>query len=168
MRSDRVGRQTKWDGRFLRLAELIAEWSLDPSTQVGAVIVDPDRRVVSLGYNGLPHGVADTFERLHNRDLKYKLMVHAERNAIIFAQRSLRGCCLYTWPFMPCVPCAGMIIQAGITRVVAPASDNPRWQSDFVLSRVLFREAGVKLDVHDTTLPPPRLSWFRRLWMRLS
>jgi dCMP deaminase len=135
----------KWDKRFLELAKHIASWSKDPSTQAGAVIVDDKRRVVSVGFNGLARGVEDLEERLHDRNLKYKMFVHCERNAIIFARQSLENCILYTWPFMPCGACAGMVIQAGINRVVAPHSENPRWQEDFALAREQFKEAGVDL-----------------------
>jgi dCMP deaminase len=112
---------------------------------VGAVIVDQERRIVSTGYNGLPRGVEDSEERLNNRDLKYKMIVHGERNALLFAQRSVKDCVLYTWPFMPCAACASMVIQSGINRVVAPISDNPRWAEEFKLSEQLFNEAGVEL-----------------------
>lgn len=135
----------KWDRRFLQLAQFISTWSKDPSTKVGAVITDPKSRVVSVGYNGLPQGVEDTDERLNNRELKYKLIVHGERNALLFASRSVENCTLYTWPFMPCATCASMIIQSGISRVVAPYSDNPRWADDFRLTEQLFSEAGVEL-----------------------
>lgn len=145
MRRKTVKDVKKWDRRFLEMAEFVSCWSKDPSTKVGAVITDEKNRVVSIGYNGLPQGVEDTDERLNNRELKYKLIVHGERNAILFAGRSVEGCTLYTWPFMPCATCAGMVIQAGIQRVVAPYSDNPRWQEDFKLTEQLFSEAGVML-----------------------
>lgn len=135
----------KWDRRFLELAEHIASWSKDPSTQTGAVIVAPDRRIVSVGFNGLPRGVRDTTARLYDRELKYKIIVHCERNAMLFARESLHGCTLYTWPLMSCSVCAAMVIQTGITRHVAPYSDNPRWQESFALTRELMREAGVKI-----------------------
>jgi dCMP deaminase len=138
-------RTEKWDRRFLKLAEFIAQWSKDPSTKTGAVIVDPNNRVVSVGYNGFPKGVIDLSERLENREVKYKLIVHCERNAILFAQRSVEGCRLYTWPFMSCSTCAGTVIQAGIVEAVAPVSDNPRWVDDFKLSKTMFDEAGVIL-----------------------
>jgi dCMP deaminase len=142
----------KWDYRFLQLAKHISEWSLDPSTKVGAVIIDQNKRIISLGYNGFPQGVEDRHDRLHNRDIKYKMVVHAERNAIIFAQRSLQNCILYTWPMMSCGPCAAMIIQAGIKRVVAPINDNPRWQDDFNLAKEMFYEAGVEVDLVDNLM----------------
>lgn len=135
----------KWDMRFIELARHVSTWSRDPSTQTGAVIVDQDKRVVSLGYNGLARGVGDWPERLENRELKYKMIVHCERNAIIFARQDLRGCTLYTWPFMSCTACAAMVIQTGIIEVVAPVSDNPRWVDDFRLSQQMFLEAGVSV-----------------------
>lgn len=138
--------QQKWDNRFLEMAKLVASWSKDPSTQTGAVITDSMNRVVSVGYNGFARGVNDSAERLRDRDLKYKLIVHCERNAVIFAGRDLQGCTLYTWPFMSCAPCAAMMINAGITRCVAPVSDNPRWQADFALTRQILSEAAVRLD----------------------
>lgn len=136
-------RQEKWDQRYLELAELVSTWSKDPSTKTGAVIVSPENFVVSLGYNGFPRGVEDSLERLDNRELKYKMIVHCERNAIIAAKRDLKGCTLYTYPFMSCAPCAGMVIQSGISRCVAPYNDNPRWQEDFKLTQQMFREANV-------------------------
>lgn len=131
----------KWDLRFLEMAKLVSAWSKDPSTQTGAVIVDEDRRVVSVGYNGFARGVEDTPERWNNRDIKYQMVVHCERNAMLFARQDMRGCTLYTWPFMSCSVCAGMVVQAGITRVVAPFSDNPRWVDSFKLSHAQFAEA---------------------------
>lgn len=138
-----------WHKYFIGLARYISTASKDPSTQTGAVIVDPDYRVVSMGYNGLPRGVEDTDERLNNRELKYKIIVHCERNAMLFARQDLRGCRLYTWPFMSCAACASMVIQSGITEVVAPRSNNPRWIEDFNLSTELFGEAGVSMTLLD-------------------
>lgn len=137
----------KWDMRFLEMAKLVSTWSKDPSTQTGAVIVDSKGSIVSLGYNGFARGVEDTPERWNDRDTKYKMVVHCERNAIIFAKKDLTGCTLYTWPFMSCSPCAGMVIQAGIVRVVAPENDNPRWQADFELAKQQFAEAKVIVDL---------------------
>ena len=136
---------TDWNQRFLSLAEHIAQWSKDPSTQVGAVIVDPCRRIVSTGYNGLPQGVDDTDNRLHTREIKYEMIVHGEINAILFAKQDLLGSTLYTWPFMPCSRCASIVIQSGIKTVVAPLNDSPRWKDSFQLSQTMFAEAGVRL-----------------------
>jgi len=137
----------KWDHRFVSLAQFIAKWSKDPSTQTGAVITH-GKRVVSIGFNGLPPGIEDTHERLHNRELKYKIIMHCERNAMLYARESLHGATLYTWPFMSCSTCASMVITAGIKRHVAPAipADKlERWKEDMDLSMELFGEAGVEV-----------------------
>ena len=134
----------KWDLRFLEMARNAASWSKDPSTKVGAIIVDDDKRVISVGYNGFPKGVTDD-ERLDDREEKYKMIVHAERNALLFAHKDVKNCSIYTYPFMPCSVCAGMIIQAGIKRVVTVKNNNARWQKDFVVSRQMFKEAEVDL-----------------------
>jgi dCMP deaminase len=140
--------QEKWDRRFLGLARLVASWSKDPSTQTGAVIVDGKRRVVSVGYNGFPAGVDDDPARYADRETKYRLIIHCERNALLFAARPLDGCTLYTVPFMSCAPCAALVIQAGITRCVAPVLPPrlvERWGAETDLAAGLFREAGVEL-----------------------
>jgi dCMP deaminase len=144
-----MDRQEKWDRRFVELSKFVAQWSKDPSTQTGSVITDANRRVISVGYNGLAQGVEDLPERLNNREIKYKIIVHCERNALLFANRSVEGCTLYTWPFMSCSTCASMVIQAGIKRVVAPWSDNERWIAEFELSKQMFKEAGVEVCLLD-------------------
>ena len=136
---------THWDERFLGLAKYIASWSKDPSTKVGSVIVDGNNRIISTGFNGLPSGVSDTMARLDNRELKYQMVVHAERNAIIDARQSLSGYKIYVWPMMPCSVCAAMIIQTGINEVIAPLSDNPRWVDSFKLTVEMFNEANINL-----------------------
>lgn len=143
---------TKWDQRFLSLARFIASWSKDPSSKVGAVIVDRDNRIISTGYNGFAIGVNDSPARLADRETKYKFVIHAEPNAIMFAKRDLKDCTIYTWPFAPCVRCAPLIIQTGITRVVCPPA-NPRWKGDWLedtqLVRQMFDEAKVGLNFKD-------------------
>jgi dCMP deaminase len=137
-----------WDIRFLGLAKLISSWSKDPSTKVGAVIVDSNHRVVSLGYNGFPVGIEDD-ERLKDRETKYKIVLHAESNAIMFANTSLNNCTIYTYPFQPCSSCAGLIIQSGIKKIVCPNSSIARWKENFELSSKLFREANISITYYD-------------------
>jgi dCMP deaminase len=137
----------KWDNRFLELADRIGAWSKDPSTRVGAVIVRPDRTLVSVGYNGFPRGVVDTDERYKNREVKYQLVVHAEINAIITAKEPLDGYTLYVSPLHPCPQCAAAIIQTGIKRVVSRESGRGDWKERLKLSQAMFNEAGVKLEV---------------------
>lgn len=148
---DAEASQTRWDQDYLALAKWWAlRRSKDPSTKTGAVITAPDNSLVSLGYNGFARGVKDLPERYADRDLKYKLVEHCERNAIILARRDLRGCTLYTWPFMSCSVCSHAVIQAGIVRCVAPplpAYLQERWSEDIELAKLQFREAGVQLDI---------------------
>ncbi len=142
-------RDTKWDKFFIGLAEYVSSASKDPSTKVGAVIVDDDRRIVSIGFNGFPKGVEDLKSRYDERELKYKFIVHAERNALLFANKSTKGCTIYTFPFMPCSACAGMIIQAGIKHVISFYKQESRWLEDFKISSLMFKEAQVKLTLYE-------------------
>lgn len=136
-----------WDTRFLDLAEHISKWSKDPSTKVGAVIVDSQRRIVSTGYNGFSVGVMDSYDRLTDRDTKYEMIIHAEANAILFAHQRMNGMTLYTTPFQPCSRCASLIIQSGISRVISYEIEESknRWVDSFKLAKELFDEAGVEL-----------------------
>lgn len=136
----------KWDKRFLEIAWVIAQWSKDPSTKVGAVIVDPKRHIVSTGYNGFPRKIADDL-RLEHRETKYDMIIHGEINAILHAKRDLTGCTLYTVPFMPCSRCAAIVIETGITRIVAPNEVPDRWKDSFLISKALFDEANVDVDL---------------------
>ena len=147
----------KWDRRFLDLAEYISRWSKDPSTKIGAVIVRPDKTIASVGYNGFPRGVADADYRLKDRELKYKLVVHAEVNAVLNAPGDLLGCTLYCWPMMQpyaptCNECAKVVIQSGIRRVVggpvlAEHAAEDRWGDPCRIARDMYLEAGVIVDM---------------------
>ena len=131
----------------LGMAKHVALLSKDPSTKVGAVIFDPKRRLVSAGYNGFARGVADHPTRLHDRDTKYKLVLHAEKNAIMFATAPLDACTLVvTHPC--CAQCAALTIQAGIKHVVWPKPGKDfmdRWAEDYAFAVAQFGEAGVKV-----------------------
>lgn len=131
----------------IEMAHHVATLSKDPSTKVGAVLFDEKRRIVSAGYNGFARGVADTDERLSNRDVKYRLVLHAEKNAILFATGPTHGCTMVvTHPC--CAQCAALIIQAGVAHVMWPkpaAEFEDRWRQDLVLTREQFTEAGVSI-----------------------
>lgn len=135
-----------WDKRYLDMAQHISLWSKDPSTKVGAVIVDKDFRPVSFGVNGLPQKIKEEAILLDDRETKYKTIIHAEVNAILFAKTDLSNCTIYTWPFQPCSRCASVIIQSGITRIVTCKSDNERWKDDFDLSLNLLNQANIVVD----------------------
>lgn len=144
-RGDRIVHLNKWDTRFVEMADLVATWSKDPDRRVGSVIVSDDMRKISVGFNGFPRGIADTEERLSDRDIKLKLMVHAERNALDNADFPLSGCTIYVTTF-PCAECAKGIIQKGIRRVVAPIPDysNIRWGNEWLSACRLLHEAKVE------------------------
>jgi len=140
--------QADWDLRFLLLARHVSTWSKDPSTQCGAVITQ-GKRIRSLGFNGFPQGISDAPEDYTDRDLKYAQVVHAEANALLFADGNTEGCTVYVWPFQPCSTCAAMLIQARITRVVTLVPDEERlkrWEDSFKVSARMFDQAGVSLD----------------------
>lgn len=140
-----------WDRRFISLAEEVAGWSKDPSTKVGAVLVNDNNIVVGMGYNGFPRGVIDSDERLQNRELKYKMVVHAEVNAILSAGTLSRGCRLYVHPafFTPCIcnECCKVAIQAGVKEIIGrtPQYDErmARWKDSIEISKMMCDEAGV-------------------------
>lgn len=139
---------SKWDHRFLRIAEEVRLWSKDPGTKVGCVLVQ-DRRILSTGYNGFPMTISDDLERYIDRDFKLSITVHAEKNAILNAAKNgtkVEGSTLYV-TFPPCSQCASAVIQAGVAQVVCPdpATAPERWRSNFIAANNLFYEAGVKV-----------------------
>ncbi len=140
--------QDKWDLRFLELADHIAQWSKDPRTKVGAVIVDAKKRVVSIGYNGFPRGVDDTPARYEDRPTKHLFVAHAERNALDNAPLMVDGCTIYV-PLLPCNECAKSIIQKGITRVVTYKVKRDGTGFNWDITLKMFKEAGITLDLID-------------------
>jgi len=158
MVKERMARVEKWDRRFLELAKLVSTWSKDPSTQVGAVLVNPLNQVVGLGYNGFPRGVEDTDERLNNRELKYPMVVHAEVNAIVQAGHEARGSLLYVYPsfMLPpiCADCAGVAIQAGVVGIVGYNPDPEdervkRWADSISVAADMWDEANLTITSYD-------------------
>lgn len=137
-----------WDAWFLALAAHVATASKDPSTQCGAVIVRPDRTIAGVGFNGFPRGIRDD-ARLHDRETKYGLVIHAEMNALLHLREPARGCMIYTHPIAPCIRCAVHLVQAGIVRVVAPYIHERHRGCDAV-----FVEAGVEFVMMDQPAEP--------------
>lgn len=136
-----------WDEYFMGLAHLSRFRSKDPNTKVGAAIVDNDHKVVSIGYNGFPRGIADT-ELPWAREgsflqTKYAYVVHAELNAILNSPRSVDGTTIYVSLF-PCNECAKAIIQSGIKRVVYE-SDKYDGTEGNIASKKMLNAAGVEL-----------------------
>ena len=143
-----------WHTYFMSLANLSALRSKDPSTGVGAVIVDSVNRIVSIGYNGMPRGCDDSLFPW-DRDgsfleTKYAYVVHAELNAILNAPRSVQDCSLYVSLF-PCNECAKAIIQAGIKKIYYE-SDKYADVDNTIASKRMLTAAGVDLIQLDYTL----------------
>lgn len=138
----------KWDHRYMEMAQLVASWSKDPSSKIGAVAVDSKGKILCTGYNGFPRGIEDTDERYSNRELKYEMIVHAEMNAIYNATYngvSLDGSTMYVAGLPCCNKCALGIIQTGVRRVVMTGDPyDPRWHLSWKLSEQLFNEANVE------------------------
>lgn len=133
----------KWDERFMRIAHDVQGWSKDPRRKVGALLVSPDRRSVSWGYNGIPSGLDDTMLDYLSREDKNRLMVHAERNAIDNCPSKVRGWTMYVTRF-PCSQCAGSIIQNGIKRLVtSPLDPDSNWATDMEMALVMLETTGV-------------------------
>src|SRR5579863_2568663 len=127
------------------LAIFIGTWSKDPKHKIGAVLTDADNNVLSSGYNGFPRGVADDHRLLNkNKEIKNQLIVHAEANAIVAAARnghSLRHATLYC-NMPPCSQCAGLIIQAGIKKVVFFSNTTDTWADNMAFAKdMLEKEA---------------------------
>lgn len=129
-----------WDQYFMGVAFLSAKRSKDPHTQVGAAIINENKRIVAIGYNGFPRHIDDdTFPWENNDDLslsKYAYVVHAEANAILNATTSLENTTLYVTLF-PCHECVKLLIQSGISEVVFYDDKYSGTQSDIAAKKML-------------------------------
>ena len=137
-----------WDEYFMGVALLSAQRSKDPSTQVGACIVDEEKRIVGTGYNGAPRGIDDKdFPWSREGDFletKYAYVCHAELNAILNSTKeSLKDCTLYV-ALAPCNECAKAIVQSGIRKVVY-LSDKYKDVNAFMAGKKLLEMAGVEI-----------------------
>jgi len=147
---------SNWDKKFIELANLVATWSKDRSTKIGAVIVDDSHRVLSVGYNGFPVGFNDNVDSRHERPQKYMYTEHGERNAIYSAARngiSLVGSTMYI-PWFSCADCARAIIQSGIKKIVCEQPDwkndekSKRWEDSQKAALEMFIECGVEIQYY--------------------
>lgn len=134
----------KWHTRFYELATHVAQWSKDPSTKVGAVVVNSDNQVLSLGFNGFPRGIFDFAKRYDDKETKYLFVSHAERNALDNAFADTRGATLYTTLF-PCNECTKGIIQKGIKTIVTPQPDKSRKHNHYDVTLAMLREAEIQV-----------------------
>lgn len=145
----------EWEEYFSDLLDVLKKKSKDPSTKVSAIITDSHNAIIATGFNGFPMGVMDDEERYENREIKYKMVVHAEMNAILLAARngkSLNGSTLWVNKF-PCCECAKAIIQSGIKRVNIISKENDskfdeRWEESILISNKMFSEADIDIVKH--------------------
>lgn len=136
----------EWDSFFYRLAVETAHLSKDPDRKVGAILVTPDRRQVSMGYNGFPPEVPDLPSLLQDKQFKLANMRHAEHNCLLQASFPTEGCSLYVTRF-PCKECAKRVIDAQVRRVVAPKPNmmHHRWGSSWWMARQNLWNAGIEI-----------------------
>jgi dCMP deaminase len=165
-----MAQRPSWNDIFMQMAYIIASRSPDPRTHVGCVIVDNQNSPVSMGYNGLPRGMAHPpkDDPIWQSPLKYKWMEHAERNAIFNAAahgKNLSGCKLYV-TLAPCMDCARALVQVGIKEVVVcgrmhekyvETAGVNRWEEDFAQLNRLARETGTKFDFYYCSDESPRI-----------
>ena len=135
--------QSKWDKRYLELAQFVSRWSKDPRKKVGAVVTK-NNYMRGIGYNGFPRGIEDSKARLADPEIKRQLIIHSEVNALAAAHGE--GDCIYISPCLPCTQCLGLIIQHKIRRVVtskACLARDTKWNPSLVLS--LAEEASIEV-----------------------
>lgn len=143
-----------WDEYFMGVALLASMRSKDPSTTVGACIVNSDNKIISTGYNGSPTGYDDDtmpWDREGDfQNTKYAYVCHSELNAILNSPSVVKGCKVYVTLF-PCNECAKAIVQSGIKEVIY-LSDKYANSENNIASRKLFDECGVnykKIEIKD-------------------
>jgi len=142
----------KWDLRFNELSKLVGSWSKDESTKVGSVIVNSiDKNPISMGFNGFPTKVVENLPERNKRPVKYLYTVHSEANALINCAKNnqkSKGCTMYV-TYYPCSNCAGLIVNAGIIRIVCenkPDFNHERWGESWKIAQIIFDEAGVEVE----------------------
>ena len=143
--------------QFIPDAEAAMGRSKDRSTKVGAVAIDDNYCLKGSGYNGFPRGTNDDLDSRHERPLKYRWTVHAEMNVIAQAARPvLEGTTLILTSLHPCATCAGLIVQAGIKKVVTRKTEQIKriesgradWDEEALIALEIFKEAGVKVEYY--------------------
>ncbi|XP_041937880.1 deoxycytidylate deaminase-like isoform X1 [Alosa sapidissima] len=135
------------DTYFMAVAVHAAKWSPDPNTKVGACIVNPDKKIVGIGYNRMPNGcpneslpwARESEDPLGN---KYLYVCHAELNAIMNkTSADVKGCTIYVSLF-PCNECTKIIIQSGIKDMIY-LSDKYKGENTTKASKRMLDLAGI-------------------------
>lgn len=152
----------KWDEYFMGISLLSAQRSKDPSTQVGACIVDANNKIIGIGYNGFPKGCSDDELPWHKdseniNDTKYPYVVHAEMNAILNSTKRLDGARIYVALF-PCNECAKVIIQSGIKEIIY-LTDKYKETDSVKASKRMLEMAGIKIRKLETSLSDLKINF---------
>ena len=127
---------TKWDLRYLTVAQLVSSWSKDPEVKVGCVLVNGKNRIIATGFNGPPAHM----DNLKAED-RLAVTVHAEINALLSATDIADTA--YVWPVAPCSQCMAALAQAGIKRVVTPELCSSKWRPD--ITKAVCKELLISL-----------------------
>ena len=139
-----------WQEYFMGIAFLSAKRSKDPVTQVGACIVMDDK-IIGIGYNGFPRGNNDDNmpwgKEGEYLETKYPYVVHAELNAILNSNKSVKDATIYVTHF-PCNECSKAIIQSGISKVVY-FSDKHKDKDSTKASIRMLENAGIEVEKID-------------------
>lgn len=146
----------EWKEYFKNIVNQVKLKSKDNRSQIGAIIVGPDKEIRSAGYNSFPRGIDDNVEERQERPEKYYWFAHAEVNSIFNAARSgisTNGCTMYMSCGLPCCDCTKAIINSGITKIVCEeghgfGAQGDIWAEHFKRSIIMLNEAGVKIEYY--------------------
>lgn len=117
--------QEEWDLFFLNIAREYSKISKDPTTKVGAIIVDSEKRLASAGFNGFPKDIPDYTQWYTDRSIKYSLIKHAEENALAYLKEIPLGATIYVYPLYPCARCTELLRNYNIKRIVTVKHEDP-------------------------------------------
>lgn len=137
-----------FDDLFIRILDIVKLRSKDPRTQVGCVLVSPDYRSITLGWNAMPSKIQETDERWNNRDIKHQLVIHAEESAILNARKDLTGWHVYI-SFPPCPSCTRLLIHAKVGQIIYKGDHPNNTKYNYDDSFALLKEAGISIRQYD-------------------
>lgn len=138
----------KWLNRFMKIAEDVSEWSKDPSSKIGAVIISNTGRILATGYNGFSSRFNDTEDLYQNREFKYSRIIHAEMNALINALNygiNIDNSLLFVYGLPVCNECAKIISNTNIKTVVMKYKHSEKWEESFKITKEIFKECGIEV-----------------------
>lgn len=147
----------EWNDYFFKIAEVVASKSKDPSTKVGAVLVNKDKQIIACGYNGFPADYPDAEVECCTKEYKYARTIHAEMNAILCAAKNgitTKDSIIYVTPLQICDQCAKNLIQAGVKEIHCRVSKTAgtNWDNSFMIARDICKKCNVELYLEQTDI----------------